>query len=113
MTWMKLVMARVLSFAIARSPPGASLSWPVSVWQLAQVAAKTVLPRRTSVVFACLCPPQPQARSVRADAAASRHRRSTHVVRMAERVAARLRPDAEPVRACTDGDAREQPAGAG
>jgi hypothetical protein len=49
MTRTKLAMSLTLSLAIARSPPGARLSRPVSVWQPEQAAANTVLPRCWSV----------------------------------------------------------------
>jgi hypothetical protein len=49
MTRTKLAISLGLSLAIARSPPGARVSCPVSVWQPAHAAANTVLPRWRSV----------------------------------------------------------------
>ena len=75
------------------------LSVAVRVWQPAQALAKIVLPCLCRVVGLVLCPLQAQRRRVRAAATASGRGRLAHVVGVAERVAARLRPDAEPVRA--------------
>jgi hypothetical protein len=84
MTRMKLAIAGALSLPIARSPPGASVSWPVRVWQPAQALAKTVLPRCWAASGGCVCPAQPQRRRARAAAAANGRRPLAHVVGVAE-----------------------------
>src|SRR5581483_2540182 len=64
----KLSMSGTEKRPIARSPPGARLSRPVSVWHFEQAAAKTACPCR-DVDAGGRRPPQPQRASARIAAA--------------------------------------------